>query len=460
MTRTTISLTAGVLALALVVGALLAIRHGSSDDEVTAYFTDVTSLIPGNTVKANGVEVGSVDSVTLDHGLAKVEMKLDKSVLPLHSDASAKIRPVSLLGEQYVSLDTGTPGKPALTGAIPVSHTSAAVGLDQVLNTFDTPTSTALGALVTTLGEGIEGNGGNVADVIKALAPTLQNTDQLLQVIDSQNSVLDQLIDEASPVASAIAADDGKSVNRLVASAQQVLGAVSGQQDSLKTALASLPQTLADTRRTLDQLTGVADSATPTLKAARPVTDNLAAISTELDSFASAGQPALDSLQPVLERADTLLDQARPIAAELRTGAPHLRSVAKGARTVGVPALDNLGSLLKFVTGWAMATAGYDGLGHFFRGAIPIDSNTLKLLAPDLLTNPLAPPVKAKDPAKGSGKPKGGITLPTLPNVPGLGGLNGVVGGVTGGLNGLLGATGLSQNQEQGLLGQLLGGGS
>jgi phospholipid/cholesterol/gamma-HCH transport system substrate-binding protein len=379
--------TAGVVVLAVVAGFVVADGGGDSRGLVSAYFTDADSLIPGNTVRANGVEVGQVEGVVLDHGRARVDMRLDPKVLPLHQDASAKIRPVSLLGERYISIDAGSPASPAMGAAqaIPLQRTSTSVGLDDVLNTLDTPTSTALGALLTTMGEGTQGNGANMAGAIKALAPAMTQTGQLADVLDQQNALLDKLIDQAAPVASAVAADDGHTVDQLVQAADRTLGTVTDQRKQLNDALVQLPQTLRDTRETLQQLSGVADSATPALQAAKPVTGNLTAISDELQAFTAAGGPALSSLQPILDHANELLDQAGPAVSDLRAGSGNLRGVAAGARPLGTTALDNLDNLLKFITGWALATAGYDAIGHFFRASVPIDSNTIKEIAPDLV---------------------------------------------------------------------------
>lgn len=379
--------TAAAVVLAAAAAYLVADGGDDRRGTVSAYFADADSVIPGNTVRANGVKVGQVTGVTLDHGRARVDMRLDPKALPLHRDASATIRPVSLLGERYISLDQGSRGAPVMSApqVIPLGRTSASVGLDDVLDTLDTPTSTALGALVTTMGEGTEGNGANVAGAIKALAPAMQDTGELAEVLNQQNALLDKLIDEAAPVAKAVAADDGRTVDQLVRAADQTLGAVASQRKALNDALVRLPETLRDTRETLRQLSGVADATTPALESARPVTSKLGTISDELQAFTDAGVPALYSLQPVLDHANALLDQAAPVVSGLKAGSPDLREIAAGARPLGTTALDNLDNLLKFITGWALATAGYDALGHFFRASVPIDSNTIKKIAPDLV---------------------------------------------------------------------------
>lgn len=450
---------AGVVAVVFAAG-LSSCGSSASSDQVVAYFTDAGSLMAGNWVKANGAVVGNVSAVTLDGGRARITMTVNRGLL-LHRDASAQIRPVSLLGEQYVSLDTGSPAAPLMAAPqeIPASRTSQSVDVQQVLNALDTPTSTALGLLVTTLGEGAHGNGQNIAGAIRALQPAMTQASTLTGILNQQNGLLDTLIQQAAPVAAAVASDDGRTLDQLVATANQTLGAIAANRQALSSAVAQLPATLASARSMLGQLAGVADAATPALRSATPLTGNLSAVSDELRAFVDAGSPALASLGPVLDRANALLDQARPVVSALRSGGGDLVAVARGAHTVGTAAIANLDNLIQFLTGWALATAGYDAIGHYFRADVPIDSSTIQQVAPDLLPPQLlgGSPGSQAGPAPSQGQPptpppSGGrlpipLPLPSLPSLPLLGS-----GSDPGS------ATGLTQQQESGLLGLIFGG--
>lgn len=84
-------------------------------------------------------------------------MQIDRSVLPMHDDARATITEKDLLGERYIALDRGTAARPTLSEQnlrLGVRRTDRTVDLQDILNSVDDPTGTALGALVTALGEG------------------------------------------------------------------------------------------------------------------------------------------------------------------------------------------------------------------------------------------------------------------------------------------------------------------
>src|ERR1700754_2297693 len=106
-----------------------------------AQFESANSIRPNSPVRIAGVEVGKVKSVTGVEGsnAALLTMELDDSALPIHADATAKIRPrIFLEGNFFVDLKPGTPDSPTLDsgGTIAITQTSTPVQLDQVLTSL------------------------------------------------------------------------------------------------------------------------------------------------------------------------------------------------------------------------------------------------------------------------------------------------------------------------------------
>lgn len=439
--------------LALAVGAALVAAgfavtdSGTKDVPVTVLFSDASPLIPGNIIRMDGIEVGQIKSIGLKNGQAAVRIRLKPSVLPLHADASAKIRPVTLLGERFIDLDRGSANAPLMSEprVIPVRRTSSAVDLDQVLDSLDDPTSTALAALVTTLGEGANGQGGDIDQAIKALAPAMQNTQQLGTVLDQQNAVLGQLVDRATPVAQAVAGKNGQNLDQVVESGKQALMAVSAQRKAMNDALGQLPETLKKAQRVLSQVAGVAEAGTPTLQAVRPVTDNLTQITNELDAFADSADPALASLPPVLNRAKALLDQAAPVVRDVRPGAAALPGASASTHRLVGDLTPALSTALDFVKYWAMSTNGRDALSNYFRAFVVTTPKSLLQIpgvgVPTGTQKSAGQKSQQKIPL-----PEGKSPIAGLPPLTGSAGTDGNS------------ATGLDQEQENSLLNQLLGG--
>jgi phospholipid/cholesterol/gamma-HCH transport system substrate-binding protein len=439
-------------------GATTVEMMSDEDPNVYVLFKDASPLIKGNDVKAAGVKVGTIGSIEVENGIAKVGLVLDEDVLPIHEDATAKVRPVGLLGERFVELDRGTPDAKVVAdgGSLPLEQTSRATDLDEVLNMVDAPTGTALSMLVTTLGQGLLGNGENADRAIKALAPALQDTDRLGSILNDQNTVLQQLVDSVTPLADELATGHGESLDRLVGATEKTLGATARSDAALGRTLERLPAALREARTTLAALSGAAGSTAPVLAALRPATQNLVQISRELKAFSKSAEPALNGLDPVLDKAEVLLDRARPVAQSLASLSPEMQASAKDGRRIATKALDNLTTILDFVKYWALTTNGQDGLSHYFRAHVVV---TTEVLTGFLPKSPDAAPVQPS--TAGTGKPS---AKPTPP-------LAGLLSGLTGPLQGLLGghratsgaatggsATGLTSSQEQNLLSYLIGG--
>jgi ABC-type transporter Mla subunit MlaD len=85
-------------------------------------------------------------------------MEIESRGLPIHSDATLKLRPrIFLEGNWFVDLQPGSPSAPTLSSGatIPVAQTSDPVQLDQVLDALNAPTRTNLQHFLIYYGEGL-----------------------------------------------------------------------------------------------------------------------------------------------------------------------------------------------------------------------------------------------------------------------------------------------------------------
>lgn len=442
-----------VVVLAVVLGTSGWVRIAQEADPdgrvVVAEFASASPLLEGSDIKVHGVKVGTVSAIRLGaDNHAMVSMKLDGAAFPVHQDATARIRAVSLLGERYIDLDRGSAAAPELPrGApLPVARTAQNTDLDQVLSTIDEPTGDSLAELIGALGDGLDGNGHNADAVIKALGPAMRDTDGLAKVLRGQNDLLNSLVAKLEPVTSALAAGQGKTLDQLVDSATTLSSATASRQAELEKTLTALPGTLNDARAVLGDLAGTARQTTPTLQALRPVTDNLTAISGELEKFSDAADPALASAEPVLDKAKALLDAARPVTDQLRQASPGIKSASASLEPIVSKLADNFGNVLNFLRYWALTTNGYDGISHYFRAHVTFDAS----IAAGNLLGPVAPPLNQPPPEQGQAQPQKPGPLPQAGTPTGLLAPAGAADGS---------ATGLNQQQESDVLGFLLGGG-
>jgi virulence factor Mce-like protein len=113
--------------------------------ELKATFASANSIRPGSPVRIAGVNVGKVASVdsSSEGDASVVTMKIAKQGLPIHADATAKIRPrIFLEGNFFVDLKPGSPDSPTLSSGdmLKITQTASPVQLDEVLTALQSDT--------------------------------------------------------------------------------------------------------------------------------------------------------------------------------------------------------------------------------------------------------------------------------------------------------------------------------
>ena len=144
------AVTVGLIALAIVsalvfLGFTKDVPFIGKPYEIEAVFESANSIRPNSPVRIAGVNVGKVSRVEPQEGGtgARVTMAIKDEGLPIHRDATVKIRPrIFLEGNFFVDLKPGSPGEPVLESgdAIKVSQTATPVQLDEVLTALQEDT--------------------------------------------------------------------------------------------------------------------------------------------------------------------------------------------------------------------------------------------------------------------------------------------------------------------------------
>jgi phospholipid/cholesterol/gamma-HCH transport system substrate-binding protein len=127
---------------------------------VKAVFPSANSIRTNSPVRIAGVNVGKVKAIQRQPGTdaAIVTMEIDKQGLPIHKDATLKIRPrIFLEGNFFVDLQPGTPGTPTLGDGdtLPITQASDPVQLDQVLTALQQDTRKQLQELLDNYGRAL-----------------------------------------------------------------------------------------------------------------------------------------------------------------------------------------------------------------------------------------------------------------------------------------------------------------
>lgn len=259
-------------------------RPGSSDD-YRALFTSASQIKPGSKVKIAGVEVGTVDDVSLTpDNEAKVSFSVDdKYTVP--TSVRALIRYQNLTGDRYLELQQG-PGDPddrlASGATIPVSQTEPALDLDKLLGGFKplfrTLDANEVNDLSTSLVAVFQGQG---PALNKLLADTASFTNQLGDRDELIGSVIDNLNDVLGTLDG-----DRRGLDTSLDQLQMLITGLSAQRGTIGNAITQTAQ--------------VTDSLTDVLAATRPgLHQTLTSIGTASGTLLQA-EPFLRSLLPRL----------------------------------------------------------------------------------------------------------------------------------------------------------------
>jgi phospholipid/cholesterol/gamma-HCH transport system substrate-binding protein len=195
--RLTTTAKVGAFALATLVAAFLVYRFvtksgGSGNGyRVYAMMADATGIAQRSQVRIAGIPVGNIESVKLDHGRARIDIRINPDV-PLYEDAAVAKVSSSLLGEYFLSLSPGTEGRRKLKDGDRIGVVVEAATTDQIMKdiaSISKDVKKVTEALANTVGtdqgrENIKDTLANLAQVTDALNKTVrENRDTIHSIL-------------------------------------------------------------------------------------------------------------------------------------------------------------------------------------------------------------------------------------------------------------------------------------
>jgi ABC-type transporter Mla subunit MlaD len=284
--------------------------------KLRAMFTVQTELHLDSPVRVAGVDVGKVTGIRHVSGnspATMVTMTIAHNGLPIHSDATANIRPrLFLEGNYYVDLAPGTPEAPVLHsgGLLPAAHTSGPVQLDRVLSALNSNARANLQTLVQGFGQAMNGRPSAAADAsadpsqrgLTAAQSLNRSLNYSADAFRASAIVNQALLGERPHDLSGAVSGLSRTFTGLAASG----GHLSGLVTSLDTTMRALADRQGDLSQTIALLPG-------TLRAADAALGPLQASFGPTRTFASELLPGVRALGPTIDVALPWLTQSRAL---------------------------------------------------------------------------------------------------------------------------------------------------
>jgi phospholipid/cholesterol/gamma-HCH transport system substrate-binding protein len=323
-------LSVGAVVVAVAAVAVVLLRPGGSSYVVHARFQSASQLVKGDLVQVAGAEIGAVKAIKLTpNGEADIKMAItDDRYKPLHLGTEATIRQASLSGvaNRYIDLRLpgGNPPKIDSGGVIGEDHTTTAVDLDQLFNTFDPKTRDALRRLIRGYGTAYGGRGKEANPGFLYLNPSLAASSRLFKELNRDTPLLRDFVVNSSRLVTTIA-ERRDDLAGLVDHLATTTTAIGREKASLADAIHNFPafmrranSTFVNLRSTLDDLDGLVSDSKPVAKKLLP--------------FVRALRPLADEARPTLRDLSALIQRAgkRNDLVELTKSSVPVRDIGVG----------------------------------------------------------------------------------------------------------------------------------
>jgi phospholipid/cholesterol/gamma-HCH transport system substrate-binding protein len=297
----------GAVVAAIVIVAIL-LFAGGGGYTVKANFQNAAQLVKGNQVEIGGTPVGSIDDIRItDNGQAEVTMSIDDDHKPLLEGTQAVIRQASQSGiaNRYVELELPPGRKDGKTtnipdgGRIPITRTTTTVDLDQLFNTLDPPTRTALKAFFRNSAAQFKGKTKQQREAFRYLNPALSTSSRVFGELNRDNPLLARFLQDSAKLVNAIA-EKRTALTSLITNANTTFRALASQRAALMEAIARLPDFMRQANSTFVNLRAALDDVDPLVNASKPVAKKLRPFLNQLRPLARDARPTVRDLARVV----------------------------------------------------------------------------------------------------------------------------------------------------------------
>jgi phospholipid/cholesterol/gamma-HCH transport system substrate-binding protein len=289
----------------------------------------------GQTVRVAGVRVGDISKVEYADGNAVVTMDIERKFLPVYRDATVLLRPKTGLKDMFLELDPGTDSDPSSDqdeyedgDTIPVANTAPDVNVDEILAALDGDTRAYLRLLLVGGGQGLNGRGRDLGELLGSLGPINRGLARLNSAVATRKESLARLIHNMNLLWGRVG-EDGEGIAQLITGSNQALAAIASESPDVERTVDLLGPTLQTTRAALEETEQLAGVLGPTLNRLRPFARKLKPVNESLADVArTTVDPVKEDIRPFVRNAREPVRDLRPAAQNLVRATPRLTTVA------------------------------------------------------------------------------------------------------------------------------------
>ncbi|SNR92301.1 phospholipid/cholesterol/gamma-HCH transport system substrate-binding protein [Haloechinothrix alba] len=289
---------------------------------VTFHSSDVKHLTERESpVRMAGVEVGNVSDLANNDDQTRVTLGLSDEAVPLHDGVTVRIGLKGLVGSSYVEIVDGEGGRIQDGATLPKSAVKPAVGVDELISTFDDDTRDALSGTVQSLGAATEGTSEDIRELMTGLGKLGREGHTAIEAIAAQSEDLESLSRNSTALLNALDTGRGR-IAEVVRHAERLTAATAGQRGKVEETMRALPTLLDTTHEATGKLGELSDSLTPVAADLRQAAPDLNEALLELPAVTSELRGSLPALQAALDAAPATLDRVPRFGQDVRALIP------------------------------------------------------------------------------------------------------------------------------------------
>ena len=319
--------------------------------ELHATFSNSANIALNSPIRIAGVDVGKVIGTERDGDNTEVTFTVDDSGRPIHDDAFAAIRPrIFLEGNFFVDLDPGSPSAPEMGSGetIPVSRTSTAVQIDEVLSALQSPVRADLSRLLEGLGTAYTHEPTAAEDATQLPEVKGKTGAEALNGAFRYGGDAGRY---SAQVTNALLGTQPQDLSRLVSSAGRAFGAFASRREDLQGLIVSFDVFTGALATQATNLSSTIRLLAPTLKVTHASLVSLNRSLPPLRTYAIELRPAVAELSGLIDASKPWLAQVRPllsgkegggVARLLAESTPGLAGAAQAGKQTTLPQLNRL----------------------------------------------------------------------------------------------------------------------
>lgn len=339
----------------------------ANDYEVSVVLPNANNIINGGSVMREGYRAGSVKSIEVVDGKAKLLLDLDDSFGKLHEGVRVDVAWKGTIGERLITLTDGPKKNAEIpSGALLTDVASEPVEISEVLSALDAPTRKNLNTLITNINATTSGHEENMNAALTTSGPAVKQLGAMLGDLGTDGEAIRQILTQSNRTMG-ILANRQRTLSQVIGNLSDMSENVVTRRKELGKTLDTLPDVLEEGEKTFDAVPDAVDETIPLLEDLEPASEQLADTSKHLKPVLQDLRPAVQDLRPALGSLAKLLNETPAMMDAGAATFPAIDQALKGSQ----PAVDFIRpytpEIIGWLSNWASQAGNFDSNGHYAR---------------------------------------------------------------------------------------------